>query len=125
MSRTGKLNPVLLMSAQSLASAFTTPPTAWNLADNIDYQINVTTTNSTGAFAFQISMDYNPGGGTQPAAAGNWTTVGAAGVVAAANDTITVEYNQTASLYTRLAYTPTVAGTGTANVYVAGKAVGA
>jgi hypothetical protein len=120
------LLPVLVAKNQSLAASFNSPATVIKYTDNIAYQINVNTTDSAGAFAVQVSLDYvptnDPGG---PANAGTWSTLPLSGtpVVAAANDTISIELNQVAATAIRLAYTSGTAGTGTCNITVAGKSL--
>jgi hypothetical protein len=127
MSRKNVLKPYKIASAQSMAVAFQTPPTLILFADNVSYQINITTTNSTGTFAVQVSNDYavdevnnivvNPG---------TWDSLTLSGtpVAAGANDSIVIDLHQLPFNAVRLAYTPIVAGTGTADVYIMHKQVG-
>lgn len=127
MSRKNVLLPVVLEAAKSLAASFTTTPTIINYQDNIAFQINVTTTNSTGTFSIQASMDYEPGvNGSGPAAAGNFAdlTLSGSPTVAAANDVITISMNQVPYKALRLSYTSTIAGTGTAAILIMAKQVG-
>lgn len=115
-------------SAQSLASGFTTNPTFINYLDNIAYQINVTTTNSTGTFVVQGSIDYaisEPGGAVTNA--GNWCDLplgGGTPTVAAANDVILIDMNQLPYVAVRVKYTSTVAGTGICDIYILAKQLG-
>lgn len=128
MSRKLVLLPVAIATNQSLATAFTTTPTVLSYQDNVAYQINVTTTNSTGTFTVQASMDYEAGvNGSGPPVAGNWVDLTLDGVptVAAANDTIAISLNQVPFKALRIAYTPTVAGTGTCNILIMARTVGA
>lgn len=113
---------------QSLASSFTTAPTAIKWGDNISYQITVTTSNSTGTFAVQASNDYCPSGPSEPPAnPGNWVTLSLGGgtpTVNAANDIIVINLNQLPFMAVRLVYTPTIAGTGTADMWITSKQLG-
>lgn len=117
-----------LNKAQSMAASFTTNPTLIKYLDNIAYQINVTTTNSTGTFSVQGSLDYtidetvnnvsNPG---------NWITLKLAGgvpTISAASDQILIDLNQLSFNAVRLVYTSTVAGTGTCDIFVMGRQIG-
>jgi hypothetical protein len=126
MSRKNVLAPVLIASNQSLASSFNSSPTIINYLDNCAYQINVNTSNSTGTFAVQASLDYSPGGPNEPIAnAGNWVSLSMSGVptVSAASDVININLNQLPFKAIRLAYTSTIAGTGTCNIYVMAKMI--
>lgn len=97
-----------------LSSAFTTLYTSMNTLDNVSYQIVITTTNSTGTFTLQGSNDKV-----------NFDTIGTAALVNGTNDTATVWVNQAfCSHYVRLAYTPTVAGTGTCTISLTAKQIG-
>lgn len=128
MSRKSVLLPVVLETAKSLAASFTTTPTVISYQDNIAFQLNITTTNSTGVFAIQASMDYEAGvNGSGPAVAGNWADLTLSGVptVAAANDVVTISMNQVPYKALRLSYTPTIAGTGTVAILIMAKTVGA
>lgn len=82
--------------------------------DVFNYQINVTTTNSTGVFTLQGSDDNV-----------NFIDIGSAGVVAAANDSILCEFNQVSFNNVRLKYVSTIAGTGTCNIIFTAKSLGA
>ena len=113
---------------QSLAASFTTQPTVIRYLDNCSYQINVTTSNSTGTFVVQVSNDYQVNEGnfdvvTNP---GTWNMlpIGGTPTVAAANDIITIDMNQLPFYAVRLAYTSTIAGTGTASIYLTDKQLG-
>lgn len=121
MSRKNVLNPIFLSSTtaspdeltQSLAASFNTVSTEVSFQDNISYQINVTTSDSTGTFAVEASNDKV-----------NWITILASGTVAAANDTIGININQFPFKHIRLAYTSTVAGTGTCQILLMARTVG-
>ena len=108
------LAPVKLLTSQSMAANFNTAATTVTFLDNVGYQINVTTSNSTGTFAVQGSLD-----------SVNWASLSLSGtpVAAAANDVIVININQFPFTYIRLAYTSTVAGTGTCDVYIDAKAL--
>lgn len=126
MSRKNVLVTPLVIN-QSLAASFTTSPTVVRYLDNCSYQINVTTTNSTGSFQVQASNDYyvNEGNDSVVQNPGNWVALTLSGtpLVAGANDNIIINLNQLPFYAIRLAYTSTVAGTGTASVYITDKAL--
>lgn len=113
----------------SLASSFTTPATVVRNLDNCSYQINITTSDSVGTFAVQVSNDYyvNEGNDNVVENAGNWTTLTLAGgtpFADAANDTIVINLNQLPFYAVRLAYTAGTPGTGTCTVFVTDKQIG-
>ena len=122
MSSKRALLPVILASGQSLATPFTSAATVITYVDNVAYVINVTTTDSTGAFSVQVSEDYAPPpqGSNLPANPGTWTTLTLSGIptVAAANDTIAISLNQVPFNAIRVAYTPANAGTGTCKITI-------
>ena len=123
--RKNVLEPVKLLTSQSMAANFTSPATVVDFIDNIAYQINITTSNSTGSFVVQASLDYEPANSQKAANAGNWTDLTLSGTptAAAANDSILISLNQLPFRAVRLKYVSTVAGTGTCNVYIQAKAV--
>lgn len=126
MSRKNVLVTPLVIN-QSLAASFTTAPTVVRYLDNCSYQINVTTTNSTGSFQVQASNDYyvNEGNDSVVQNPGNWVALTMSGTptVAAANDNIIINLNQLPFYAVRLAYISTIAGTGTASIYITDKAL--
>ncbi len=127
MSRKNVLKPYLVAASQSLSTSFTTNPTLILFADNIAYQVNVTTTNSTGSFAVQVSQDYQIDETTNTVInTGTWDTLTLSGspTVSGANDVIVINLNQLPFYAIRLAYTSSVAGTGTCNIYVSHKQIG-
>ncbi len=127
MARKNILAPELIASAQSLAASFQTTPTVINYADNVSYQINVTTTNSTGTFSVQASLDYQQQTPMQVGRTGNWIDLSLGGgtpTVAAANDSIIINLNQMPYSAIRLAYTSTIAGAGHADIYIMHKQIG-
>jgi len=113
---------------QSLSATFTSPITTIKFSDNVSYQINVTTSDSTGTFEVQASDDYSPIGPSQPVPnPGNWVTLplgGGTPTVAGANDLILINLNQLPFTAVRLVYTSTIAGTGTADMWVLAKQIG-
>jgi len=116
-----------VVSNQSMASNYVTPATVINWADNCAYQINITTTDSTGSFTVEVSLDYKqrePSNNIENP--GNWSTLTLSGtpVAAAANDTIEISLNQLPFAAMRLRYTSSTAGTGTMSIYVATKQLG-
>lgn len=126
MSRKNVL-PYKIATAQSLATSFTTAPTVITYTDNISYQINITTSNSTGTFAVETSDDYQKDPTTNALInAGRWVPLTLSGVptVAAANDTIDIALNQVPYGAIRLSYTSAVAGTGVCDIYFLSKQVG-
>lgn len=94
--------------------------------DNCSYQINVTTSDAVGTFSVQASLDYWPGNADIVARTGNWVTLTLSEVptLASASDTIMINLNQLPFRAIRLVYTRT-SGTGTAEIFVMNKNVGA
>lgn len=124
--------PYVVEAAKSLAVSFTTTPTVINYLDNVGYQIIVTTTNSVGTFTVQTSLDYRPAATPEFPVAnpGTWSDLALGGatanpVVAAANDTITIDLNEVPFSALRIAYTSTTPGTGTAKILLFAKTIGA
>ncbi len=115
-----------LLNGQSLSTSFVSAPTVIRFTDNVSYQINVTTSNSTGSFAVQVSDDYAVGPGNVVSNPGTWNTLVLSGspTVAGANDIISISLNQLPFFAIRLAYTSTIAGTGTATAYISSKMIG-
>jgi hypothetical protein len=118
-----------LAAAQSLAANFISPVTVVRFMDNCSYQINVTTTNSTGTFAVEVSDDYavNEASNNVVTNPGNWAALTLAGgtpTVAAANDVIVINLNQLPFNAMRLHYTSTIAGTGVADIFIVNKEIG-
>lgn len=95
--------------------------------DNCSYQINIATTNSTGTFSVQVSNDYQNQTQDDATNAGNWEDLTLSGTptVAAANDNIVIDLKGMPYKAMRLSYTPIIAGTGTATIYVSCKSTGA
>lgn len=126
------INPVTGTSTFSLATGFSTPPTVVRFLDNCSYQINVETTNSVGSFVVEMSNDYfvNPSSDNVVTNPGNWIPLtltssgGAVPTVAATNTNISINLNQLPFYAIRITYTPTTAGTGTCQVYIADKVIG-
>lgn len=91
--------------------------------DNCSYQINITTTDSTGTFLVQGSNDYQAREAVQIPNVGNWVTLPLSGpnanpVVAAANDSILIDLKQLPFNAIRLSYTSTIAGTGVVDIFI-------
>lgn len=119
-----------IATAHSLSSSFTSTPTMIPYMDNCSYQINITTSNSTGTFAVQASDDYMQQTQDVKGNAGNWIDLPLAGptanpVAAGANDTILIDLNQVPFNALRISYTSSVAGTGTADIWLLNKSLGA
>lgn len=120
------LKPVVIANSQSLSASFTSTATVIQYLDNVAYQINVTTSNSTGTFTVQGSLDYVPNTPlTAPAVAGNWVdlSLSANPTVAGANDTILINLNQVPYTAIRLKYVASVSGTGTCKIIIAAKEI--
>lgn len=118
-----------LASNQSLSTSFQSAPTIVRYLDNCSYQIDVTTTNSTGTFQVQVSNNYhvNEGNDSVVTNPGTWiplTLAGGVPTVSGADDQIMINLNQLPFYAVRLAYLSTIAGTGTCSIYITDKAVG-
>ncbi len=118
-----------LLDDQSLAADFTSPPTIVTFLDNCSYQINITTSNSTGTFLIEGSDDYQPTNTGLPINAGNWVTLPLGGpttnpIANAANDSILINLNQLPFSAIRLRYVSTIAGTGTCDIFLTNKQIG-
>ncbi len=112
---------------QSLAASFTSPVTIVKTLDNCSYQINVTTTDSTGTFAIQASDDYGINEITNDVTySGTWVDlpIGGTPVVSGANDIILVDINQVPFKALRVSYTAGTAGTGTCAIKLVGRQIG-
>lgn len=127
MARKNILSPEHIAIARSLISSFISSPTTISYMDNCSYQININTSNSTGTFSVQGSLDYQQATANIAGNPGSWADLSLGGgtpTVAAANDTILINLFQLPFNAIRLSYTSTIAGTGTADVYVMLKQVG-
>lgn len=118
------LPPIEIALNQPLSSSFTSIPTNFKTTDNVAYQINVTTTDSTGSIAIEGSIDYvkaDPLNG--PGVAGHWTPLTLSGFpsVNGTNDTILININECPYQSLRVSYTSVTAGTGTCNIFVMAK----
>lgn len=124
MGRKDTIKTPILIN-KSLGTSFVSPITIIEWMDNCSYQVNVTTTNSTGTFQVQVSDDYATiqGAVTNP---GNWITLTLSAVptVAGANDVIGIALKQLPYSAVRLAYTSNIAGTGACSIYICDKQVG-
>jgi len=126
MARKNSLD-VEIASNQSLSASFNSSPTIVQNVDNISYQINVTTSNSTGTFALQGSNDYSSVNVSGTANAGTWVNLplgGGTPTVNATNDQIVIDINQFPMYAIRLAYTAGTAGTGTCNIFINARQIG-
>lgn len=108
------LGPITIASSQSLAASFNSDSTVVSNEDVVSYQINITTSNSTGTFYLQGSNDNS-----------NWVTIGTAGTAAAANDSIIVDFDDISMKYVRISYASTIAGTGTCDILLMARSIGA
>lgn len=120
-----------ILTSKSLTTSFSSSPTRIIYTDNISYQINVFTTNSTGTFTIEASDDYQ----FDPVAnkalnTGNWNALplgsssGPNPVVNAANTVISVSLNQVPFEYIRITYTANTPGTGTCDAFITCKRLG-
>lgn len=119
--RKNVLAPIRIEHNHSLAASFNSTATIIDFLDNVAYQVNVLTSNSTGFFEMQASLDYDSLSGS-----GNWVTLTLGGgipAVTAANESIMIYLNQLPYRAVRLKYTATIAGTGTADIYIMSKMV--
>ena len=127
MSRKNILAPTVVESSHSLSASFNSTPTVINWMDNCAYQINVTTSDSVGAFTVQGSLDYVPATSNTNLVAGNWATLSLGGdslSVSSADDTMLINLNQLPFNAIRVHYQSSVAGTGHAQIIVMLKQVG-
>lgn len=111
---------------QSLAANFISPITVVRNTDNVCYQVVITTSNSTGTFTIQASLDYAQANGTVTNP-GNWSTLplGNGNPSAnAINDQIIIDLIEIPFNAIRLVYTSVVSGTGTCNIWIATKQQG-
>ena len=124
--RKNVLKPIPVASSQSLASSFNSTPTMIPYLDNCAYQINISTSDSTGTFSVQGSLDYNQAEFYQLGTPGNWVDLSLGGgvpTVAAANDSILINLTQVPFNALRIHYSSTVAGTGVADIIFMSKAI--
>ena len=126
MARKDTLLFKVLPAGTSLSASFTGPATTIRYGDNVSYQIDVFTTNSIGTFSVQVSNDYSVGPDNTVVNPGTWNTLTLSGTptVAGANDIISISLNQLPYFAIRLAYTSSVAGTGTCFAYITSKQIG-
>ena len=112
---------------QLLAADFTSPVTVVKTLDNCSYQINITTTDSTGTFSIQASDDYGINEITNDVTSpGTWVDlpIGGTPVANAMDDVILVDINQVSFKALRVAYTAGVAGTGVCSIRLIGRQIG-
>ena len=126
MSRKNTLKYILFPTPQSMSAVFTSPVTFIRNTDNVSYQINVTTTDSSGTFNVDVSDDYAVGPDNQVVNSGTWVTLTLSGIptIAGASDLIGISLNQLPYDAIRLRYTPTTAGTGTLTAILTSKQLG-
>lgn len=119
--------PIQLLTNKSLATSFTSQAVLTTYTDNISFQINVTTTDSIGTFAVQVSNDYsvdNVTGAVLNSGTWNPLTLGGTPTVNANDTVIDISLNQVPFNAIQLAYTTGTPGTGTCNVYYFAKQIG-
>lgn len=113
---------------KSLASSFNSAITTISYLDNVAYQINIRTSDSTGTFKVQGSIDYkaNSIGDNSQVGSANWvdlTLGGGTPSANAANDSIIIDLNQLPFNAVRLVYTSTIAGTGHCDIWIMAKEI--
>ena len=115
-----------LLKAQSLSTSFTSPVTSIRYGDNVSYQINITTTDSTGSFVVEASDDYSVTADNVIVNPGNWVTLTLSGspTVAATNDIIGISMTQLPYLAIRLRYVSSTPGTGVCDAFITSKEIG-
>jgi hypothetical protein len=117
-----------ISTAQSMAASFHSPVTLIRNLDNVSYQINITTSSSTGTFTVDVSNDYQLDEvGNTVINAGTWvplTLAGGTPTAAAANDTIVINLTQLSFNAIRVSYVSTIAGTGACDIYILSKQIG-
>jgi hypothetical protein len=122
------VNVYQILTDESLAANFNSAPTLVKNLDNCSYQINVTTSDSTGSFKVQASNDYAIDETVNTVTnAGQWfdlTLAGGTPTVSGANDVIGINLNQLPFVAIRLSYTSTIAGTGTCSATIVTKQIG-
>jgi len=110
---------------KSLATSFVSDPTIIKFLDNCSYQINITTSDSSGTFAVEASNDYSYNQTTNSVInPGTWVAVDLEGGIpyaAGANDSILIDLNQLPFNAIRVKYTSSVAGTGTCDIFLNAK----
>lgn len=127
MARKNVMSPQRIATAQSMSASFQSSPTIIQNTDNIGYQINVSTSDSTGTFSVQGSVDYIPRTEEQPGNIGNWIGLSLGGdplLVTAGNEQMLINLMQVPFNALRIAYVAGTAGTGTCDIYVMTKQVG-
>lgn len=125
MARKNTLKYPLLI-AQSLAANFISPVTFIRNTDNVSYQINVLTTDSTGNFFVEVSDDYAVNESNVVTNPGTWITLTLSGqpIVNAVDDIIGISLNQLPYDAIRLRYDSTTPGTGICNAIITSKQLG-
>lgn len=127
MSSQKRILVTQISANQSLSASFTSPATVVKYLDNCSYQINITTTDSTGTFFVEVSNDYVVYETTnQVETPGNWvplTLAGGTPTVGGDDDTIVINLNQLPFYAVRLRYVSQTAGTGICNIFIADKAI--
>lgn len=120
-----------VVTDQPLDTNFETVPTSVEYLDNCSYQIDITTTDSEGAFTLEGSNNYAINQVTGVVAnLGTWVPIdlgssdGTQPSVEAANDQIMIHMNQLPFLFIRLKYVGTTPGTGTVAIVLNCRQVG-
>jgi hypothetical protein len=111
-------------TSASMATSLTSPVTSVEFLDNIGIQLNFTTADAVGAFAVEISADYQQDTEGNVTNAGNWIplTLSPSPAAAGASSQIYIDITQTSSPWMRVTYTRT-SGTGTLNGWIVGKQI--
>ena len=115
--------PYNLVVNGNMASTITSAAFQCQEQDNVGIQLNWTGT-PTGAFTFQVSMDYFQDYNGNITNAGNWITLTLNPAITASGSAniAYVDFNQLSAPYIRFVYTPS-AGSGTLNAFVTAKGV--
>jgi hypothetical protein len=114
-----------------MSGSLTSSVSSIEFLDNIGVQINFVdgVTTAVGNFQVQVSVDYNQDGFGNVLNPGNWTPIyftsaplSGVDIPTTLGSPIFIDINQISAPWIRIVYTPT-SGSGTANVWIAGKMV--
>jgi len=117
------LNPVHIVSSQSMASSITSSAVEVKLQDNMGIQLNWSGS-PVGSFSVQVSMDHKEDIEGNIVVPGHWIdiplnpTISAVGMA----DVAYIDLNQLSAMYLRVVYTAS-SGSGTLDAFVNAKGV--
>ena len=97
----------------TLSTAFYSPSTTVKMGDSVTYQIDITSSDSTGTFYAQGSDDNV-----------SFADIGVCGIASAVNDVSVVQIDPADNFFYRVRYSPTVPGTGSCQIRVGYKPKG-